>query len=94
MRKLHLENLSEKMKKGKKSKKSQKSQGSSSSSKKRKERNIRVFLSSTFRDMQRERDQLIKYVFPKLKQECSERGIFFTEVDLRFSKHLEGNLFM
>eukprot|EP01114_Cavostelium_apophysatum_P012931 TRINITY_DN3020_c0_g2_i1.p1 TRINITY_DN3020_c0_g2~~TRINITY_DN3020_c0_g2_i1.p1 ORF type:complete len:1203 (-),score=303.44 TRINITY_DN3020_c0_g2_i1:33-3641(-) len=50
----------------------------------RKERSVRVFLSSTFRDMQKERDELVKRVFPVLKQECSSRGIFFTEVDLRW----------
>ena len=27
---------------------------------------IRVFVSSTFRDMQAERDELVKYIFPQL----------------------------
>jgi tetratricopeptide (TPR) repeat protein len=49
-----------------------------------KDRVVRVFLSSTFRDMQNERDSLVKNAFPKLKKICSERGIFFSEVDLRW----------
>lgn len=34
--------------------------------------------------MQDERDQLIKHTFPELRKFCSERGIFFSEVDLRW----------
>ena len=30
---------------------------------------VRVFISSTFRDMQSERDWLVRFVFPKLRQE-------------------------
>ena len=30
---------------------------------------VRVFISSTFRDMQAERDHLVRFVFPKLRQE-------------------------
>jgi nephrocystin-3 len=47
-------------------------------------RYIRVFISSTFRDMQVERDMLIKRTFPELRKRCRERGIEFTEVDLRW----------
>ena len=32
-------------------------------------RNVRVFVSSTFRDMQAERDYLVKVVFPGLGRE-------------------------
>jgi hypothetical protein len=45
---------------------------------------IRVFISSTFRDMQEERDVLMKFVFPQLRKLCEERGVTFTEVDLRW----------
>ena len=45
---------------------------------------IRIFISSTFRDMQEERDELIKHIFPQLKQICLERGVFFTDIDLRW----------
>lgn len=48
------------------------------------DRSIRVFISSTFRDMQEERDVLMKVVFPKLRKLCEERGLTFTEVDLRW----------
>lgn len=48
-----------------------------------KKRNVRLFLSSTFRDMQSERDELVKSAFPTIKSFCSQRGVFFTEVDLR-----------
>lgn len=47
-------------------------------------RHIRVFISSTFRDMQAERDLLIKKTFPELRKRCRERGVEFTEVDLRW----------
>lgn len=47
-------------------------------------RNIRVFISSTFQDMQQERDVLIKKIFPQLRKMCAERGVGFTEVDLRW----------
>jgi hypothetical protein len=48
------------------------------------EREIRVFLSSTFKDMQEERDWLVKTAFPQLRKFCEERGVFFAEVDLRW----------
>ena len=47
-------------------------------------REIRVFLSSTFRDMQFERDHLIKNVFPQIRQACRKRLVEFTEIDLRW----------
>ena len=47
-------------------------------------RSIRVFVSSTFRDMQEERDELIKRVFPQLRQLCESRGVAWSEVDLRW----------
>lgn len=47
-------------------------------------REIRVFLSSTFRDMQHERDYLIKKIFPQIRHACRERLVEFTEVDLRW----------
>ena len=45
---------------------------------------IRVFVSSTFRDMQAEREHLVKHVFPMVRARCRERGITFTEIDLRW----------
>ena len=49
-----------------------------------KKRELRVFLSSTFRDMQYERDYLIKKIFPEIRKACRERLVEFTEVDLRW----------
>ena len=48
------------------------------------QREMRVFISSTFRDMQKERDILIRQVFPFIRQLCRTRGVGFTEVDLRW----------
>ena len=45
---------------------------------------VRVFVSSTFRDMQAERDHLVRFVFPKLRQELLRRQIHFVDVDLRW----------
>lgn len=45
---------------------------------------IRVFISSTFRDMQGERDYLIKRVFPALKEKASKREVTLVMLDLRW----------
>ena len=45
---------------------------------------IRVFISSTFRDMQDERDELMKKTFPVLRSKASERDVSLTELDLRW----------
>ena len=47
-------------------------------------REIRAFISSTFRDLQEEREELVKHVFPKLRKLCEERGVTWREVDLRW----------
>jgi tetratricopeptide (TPR) repeat protein len=47
-------------------------------------RRIRVFVSSTFRDMQVDRDVLVKKVFPQLRKLCESRAVTWTEVDLRW----------
>ena len=48
------------------------------------ERTIRVFISSTFRDMHAERDILNRIVFPELRKRCQQRGAEFIGVDLRW----------
>lgn len=40
---------------------------------------LRVFISSTFRDLQEEREHLIKKIFPEIRALCRDRGIRFTE---------------
>ena len=47
-------------------------------------REIRVFLSSTFRDMETERTYLVKQVFPQVRAACLARQVGFTEIDLRW----------
>jgi len=48
------------------------------------QKKINVFVSSTFRDMKAERDELTLRVFPALRKVCEERGIAWGEVDLRW----------
>lgn len=46
-------------------------------------RSLRIFLSSTFRDMNSERDTFVKRYASALRQLAKERGVFVTFVDLR-----------
>ena len=45
---------------------------------------IKFFISSTFKDFKKERNVLQKFVFPKLKKICQEKGFSFQPVDLRW----------
>lgn len=45
---------------------------------------VRVFISSTFRDMHAERDHLVRFVFPHLREELLKRRIHLVDVDLRW----------
>lgn len=45
---------------------------------------VRVFVSSTFRDMHAERDLLVRQVFPRLRKLCWARGVELVDVDLRW----------
>lgn len=47
-------------------------------------RTIRVFISSTFRDMQAERDHLVRFVFPRIRADLLKRRIHLVDVDLRW----------
>lgn len=47
-------------------------------------REIRVFLSSPFKDMEAERNYLLTHVFPEFRKLCLERLVTFTEIDLRW----------
>jgi hypothetical protein len=42
---------------------------------------IRIFISSTFRDMQRERDVMMARVFPEVRRWCERRGVIWREID-------------
>ena len=47
-------------------------------------RQIRIFISSTFQDMQAERDYLIMKVFPRLQVEAANRDVTIVPLDLRW----------
>ena len=45
---------------------------------------VRVFISSTFRDMHAERDHLVKRVFPALRERLQKYRIHLVDIDLRW----------
>jgi WD40 repeat protein len=47
-------------------------------------RTFRIFVSSTFSDLKKERDALQARVFPKLREFCAQRGARFQAIDLRW----------
>jgi telomerase protein component 1 len=47
-------------------------------------RNVRVFLSSTFRDMHAERDHLVKVTFPALREKLLPHRVELYDIDLRW----------
>lgn len=47
-------------------------------------RTVRVFISSTFRDMQAERNHLVRFVFSRLREQLLLRRIHLVDVDLRW----------
>lgn len=47
-------------------------------------REVRIFLSSTFRDFHAERDYLVKIIFPELRQWCLKYKLHLVDIDLRW----------
>ncbi|XP_046882661.1 telomerase protein component 1 [Hypomesus transpacificus] len=47
-------------------------------------RGVRVFISSTFRDMHAERDVLVRCVFPELRRRAAQHCLYLQEVELRW----------
>jgi len=45
---------------------------------------VRIFISSTFRDMHAERDYLVKWVFPELREWCEQWRLHLIDIDLRW----------
>lgn len=45
---------------------------------------VRVFVSSTFRDLHAERDYLAKVVFPELRERMAKRNLHLVDLDLRW----------
>lgn len=54
-----------------------------------KKRELRVFVSSTFRDLRDEREYLVKHIFPQVRARCEARAVGFVEVDLRWGITVE-----
>jgi hypothetical protein len=52
-------------------------------------RTLRIFLSSTFRDMNIERDVFVRRYVPALRQRCTELGLHLSIVDLRWGVTVE-----
>eukprot|EP00741_Cyanophora_paradoxa_P013231 tig00000178_g12780.t1 len=48
------------------------------------DRTVRVFLSSTFKDMEEERRAIFASAVPRLRRALDARGLFFVPVDLRW----------
>ena len=46
---------------------------------------FRIFVSSTFDDLKKERNALQRYVFPGLRELCRQHGCRFQAIDLRWS---------
>ncbi|MCX9011172.1 MAG: DUF4062 domain-containing protein [Candidatus Methanoperedens sp.] len=45
---------------------------------------VDIFISSTFNDMHAERDYLVRFVFPELRDRCANRRIRLMDIDLRW----------
>ncbi len=45
---------------------------------------IRIFISSTFKDMHTERDHLVRFIFPELKEICRRHHVELVDIDLRW----------
>jgi len=45
---------------------------------------VRLFISSTFRDLEDDRNELAKQAVPQLRRLCEERGVVWSDVDLRW----------
>jgi hypothetical protein len=55
-------------------------------------RMFRIFVSSTFSDLKVERNALQKYVFPRLRELCTQHGCRFQAIDLRWGVGDEAGL--
>jgi len=55
-------------------------------------RTFRLFISSTFRDFQKERWILHESVFPEVEEYCRQRGYNFQPIDLRWGINIEAQI--
>ncbi|KAM9944697.1 hypothetical protein ACTFIT_009414 [Dictyostelium discoideum] len=51
---------------------------------KNEKKSIKLFISSTFLDMENEREAIVKYLIPEIRDYCNERNIDFSFVDMRW----------
>ncbi|KAN0022419.1 hypothetical protein ACTFIU_004602 [Dictyostelium citrinum] len=51
---------------------------------KNEKKSIKIFISSTFLDMENEREAIVKYLIPEIRDYCNERNIDFSFVDMRW----------
>ena len=51
-------------------------------------RTVRLFISSTFRDMHAERDYLVKVVFPDLRERIERHRIYLDDIGISLPKQL------
>lgn len=56
-------------------------------------REIRLFISSTFRDMQAERNHLVRFVFPRVREKLLARRVRLVDVDLRWGVSADQDAF-
>ena len=49
---------------------------------------VNIFISSSFSDMHAERDYLVEYVFPRLREWCEKRRLYLNDIDLRWGVSL------
>lgn len=45
---------------------------------------VRIFISSTFRDMHAEREEIVRGVLPALREACRKRRVLIEDIDLRW----------
>ena len=55
-------------------------------------KNIKIFLSSTFRDMDAERDAIMNRVYPAVAQQLAPHNIHFDFIDLRWGVRTKQNV--
>ena len=52
----------------------------------------KIFISSTFRDMQAERDWLVRFIFPRVRERLAARRVRVVDVDLRWGITSDANV--
>lgn len=53
------------------------------------DREIRLFISSTFKDMQEERNAIVRKIIPQIRKVCAERDVAFSFVGRTFFRGVD-----